>query len=240
MPLVYVVDDEPNIRRLAAIGLREAGYETMEFSDGASFLSMVRTKLPDAAVLDWMMPPPDGLELCRKLRADARTRPLPILMLTARADEIDRIVGLEMGADDYITKPFSVKELVARVRAVIRRGEYLSDPEPDVLRVGRIMLDPERHEVRCGDEEADLTPREFDLLHKLMSRPGHVFSRERLLEDVWKIDYFGDTRTVDVHVRYLRQKLERIPEEPEYILTVRGVGYRFAEPGKDRILDGDS
>ncbi|HEY5465657.1 MAG TPA: response regulator transcription factor [Clostridia bacterium] len=231
MPLVYIVDDEPNIRRLAAIGLREAGFETADFADGRSFLAGVRSRLPDAVLLDWMMPPPDGLELCRILRESPRTRPIPILMLTARSDEIDRVLGLEMGADDYISKPFGVKELAARVRAALRRKEYLSAALPEEVRVGGIALDPERHRVLCDGKAVELTPREFDLLQMLMSRPGHVFTREALLENVWKIEFFGDTRTVDVHIRYLRQKLESKPEEPRYILTVRGVGYRFAEPG---------
>lgn len=231
MPLVYIVDDEPNIRRLAAIGLREAGFETVDFADGRSFLAGVRSRLPDAVLLDWMMPPPDGLELCRILRESPRTRPIPILMLTARSDEIDRVLGLEMGADDYISKPFGVKELAARVRAALRRKEYLSAALPEEVRVGGIALDPERHRVLCDGKAVELTPREFDLLQMLMSRPGHVFTREALLENVWKIEFFGDTRTVDVHIRYLRQKLESKPEEPRYILTVRGVGYRFAEPG---------
>ncbi len=232
MPLVYIVDDEPNIRRLAAIALREAGFETADFGDGRTFLAAVRSRLPDAVVLDWMMPAPDGLELCRLLRESARTRPVPILMLTARGEEIDRVLGLEMGADDYIPKPFSVKELVARVRAALRRKDYLTGALPEELQVGGIALDPERHRVLRDGTPIDLTPREFELLRTLLSRPGHVFSREYLMENVWKTEFYGDTRTVDVHVRYLRQKLEDKPEEPRYLLTVRGIGYRFAEPGE--------
>ncbi|MBP7403096.1 MAG: response regulator transcription factor [Clostridia bacterium] len=231
MPLVYIVDDEPNIRRLAAIALQEAGFETADYGDGRTFLAAVRTRLPDAVVLDWMMPPPDGLELCRMLRESPRTRPIPILMLTARGSEIDRVIGLEMGADDYISKPFGVKELAARVRASLRRKEYLSAAPPVVLRAGGISLDPERHLVLRDGTPVELTPREFDLLHTLMSRPGHVHTRESLMENVWKTEYYGDTRTVDVHMRYLRQKLEDKPEEPRYLQTVRGVGYRFADPG---------
>lgn len=229
MPLIYIVDDEPNIRRLTAIALREAGFETADFADGKTFLAAVRNRLPDAVLLDWMMPPPDGLELCRLLRESPRTRPMAILMLTARGDEIDRVLGLEMGADDYLSKPFSIRELVARVRASLRRKEYLLTAPPVDLLIGGITVDTERHRVLRDGLPIELTPREFDLLHMLMSRPGHVFTRESLLENVWKIEYFGDTRTVDVHVRYLRQKLEDKPEEPRYILTVRGVGYRFAE-----------
>ena len=214
MPLIYIVDDEPHIRRLASIGLRDAGFETAEFSEGGVLLHAMRQKLPDAVLLDWMMPGQDGIAVLRTLRGDPATRPVPILMMTARADEVDRVLGLEMGADDYITKPFSVKELAARVRAVIRRQEYLSAAGEPVTKNGRPV---------------ELTHREFELLYTLMKTPGRVFTREMLLDTVWKVDFYGDTRTVDVHVRYLRQKLEDEPDNPKRILTVRGVGYRFAE-----------
>jgi len=233
MPLVYIVDDEPNIRRLAAVALRDAGFETADFGDGRTFLAAVRGRLPDAVVLDWMMPSPDGLELCRQLRSSPRTRPVPILMLTARSGEIDRVIGLEMGADDYVSKPFGVKELVARVRALLRRKEYLEPQQDTRIQAGGIVLDPERHRVTRDGRTIELTPREFELLHTLMSRPGHVFTREFLMENVWKTEYFGDTRTVDVHIRYLRQKLEDKPEEPHLLTTVRGIGYRFEEPGEN-------
>jgi len=233
MPLVYIVDDEPNIRRLAAVALRDAGVETADFGDGRTFLAAVRGRLPDAVVLDWMMPSPDGLELCRQLRSSPRTRPVPILMLTARSGEIDRVIGLEMGADDYVSKPFGVTELVARVRALLRRKEYLEPQQDTRIQAGGIVLDPERHRVTRDGRAIELTPREFELLRTLMSRPGHVFTREFLMENVWKTEYFGDTRTVDVHIRYLRQKLEDKPEEPRLLSTVRGIGYRFEEPGEN-------
>ncbi len=229
MPLIYIVDDEPHIRRLASIGLRDAGFETAEFSDGAVLLHAVRQKLPDAVLLDWMMPGQDGIAVLKSLRGDPTTRPVPILMMTARTDEVDRVLGLEMGADDYITKPFSVKELAARVRAVIRRQEYLNAAGEPVLSGHGITLDYARRAVTKNGEPVELTHREFELLYTLMKTPGRVFTREMLLDTVWKVEFYGDTRTVDVHIRYLRQKLEDEPDNPKRILTVRGVGYRFAE-----------
>ena len=229
MPLIYIVDDEPHIRRLASIGLRDAGFETAEFSDGAVLLHALHQKQPDAILLDWMMPGQDGLSVLKALRQNPATRPLPILMMTARTDEVDRVLGLELGADDYITKPFSVKELAARVRAVIRRQEYLAGPEEQLLICHGVSLDYTRHRVMKNSVPVELTQREFELLYTLMKSPGRVFTREMLLDTVWKIDFYGDTRTVDVHVRYLRQKLEDEPDKPKLILTVRGVGYRFAD-----------
>ena len=229
MPLIYIVDDEPHIRRLASIGLRDAGFETAEFSDGAVLLHAVRQKLPDAVLLDWMMPGQDGIAVLKSLRGDPTTRPVHILMMTARTDEVDRVLGLEMGADDYITKPFSVKELAARVRAVIRRQEYLNAAGEPVLSGHGITLDYARRAVTKNGEPVELTHREFELLYTLMKTPGRVFTREMLLDTVWKVEFYGDTRTVDVHIRYLRQKLEDEPDNPKRILTVRGVGYRFAE-----------
>lgn len=229
MPLIYIVDDEPHIRRLASIGLRDAGFETAEFSEGGVLLHAMRQKLPDAVLLDWMMPGQDGIAVLRTLRGDPATRPVPILMMTARADEVDRVLGLEMGADDYITKPFSVKELAARVRAVVRRREYLTAPEEGRVERRGIMLDSNRRRAEKNGVCVDLTQREFDLLFTLMKTPGRVFTREMLLDTVWKIDFYGDTRTVDVHIRYLRQKLEDEPDNPRLILTVRGVGYCFAD-----------
>lgn len=229
MPMVYIVDDEPHIRRLAAIGLKDAGFETMEFSDGPTLLHAMRQVLPDAVLLDWMLPEQDGLSILRTIRQDPVLRPTPVLMMTARSDEVDRVLGLEFGADDYVTKPFSVKELSARVRAVIRRQEYLSTPQDDVLTGGGLRVDYARRSVTKDGEAVELTQREFDLLYTLMKSPGRVFTREMLLGTVWKTDFYGDTRTVDVHVRYLRQKLEKEPDAPRLILTVRGVGYRFCD-----------
>jgi two-component system alkaline phosphatase synthesis response regulator PhoP len=228
MPLVYIADDEPNIRKLAALALKDAGFDTQEFADGASLLTAVRHMLPDAIVLDWMMPPPDGLAVCKKLRGEEGTRPVPILMLTARSEEVDRVLGLELGADDYIVKPFSVKELCARVRAVIRRREYLFPQEDEVLHGGLLCVDVARRRVTKRDVPVELTLKEFDLLVMLMRNRGRVLTRDTLLDKVWGVEYYGDARTVDVHVRYLRQKIEDEPEKPRLVLTLRGVGYRFA------------
>lgn len=229
MSLIYIVDDEPHIRRLASIGLKDAGFDTAEFSDGDVLMHALHQKLPDALLLDWMLPGQDGLTILRALRDNPVTRPLPILMMTARADEVDKVLGLELGADDYITKPFSVKELAARVRAVVRRREYLTAPEEGHVEHRGIMLDSNRRRAEKNGVCVDLTQREFDLLFTLMKTPGRVFTREMLLDTVWKIDFYGDTRTVDVHIRYLRQKLEDEPDNPRLILTVRGVGYCFAD-----------
>lgn len=228
MALIYVVDDEANIRRLAALGLQDAGYETAEFSSGGEMLAALPAREPDCVVLDWMMPQPDGLEVCRRLRAESRWRHIPIIMLTARSDEVDKILGLELGADDYLTKPFSVKELAVRVKALIRRGDYLAARD-ELIRSGELELDSARHRVTKNGREIALSLREYELLYELMKHPGRVLTREILLNRVWKTDFVGDTRTVDVHIRYLRQKIEDEPDSPRYILTVRGVGYRFVE-----------
>ncbi|MDI9469442.1 MAG: response regulator transcription factor [Bacillota bacterium] len=229
MPLIYIVDDEPHIRLLAAEALGDYGMETVTFADGEALLAAIDRRLPDCVLLDWMMSPPDGLEICRRLRSGERTRTLPIIMLTARTDEVDRVLGLEIGADDYISKPFGVKELAARVRALLRRRDYDSQlAENERLELGPIELDLKRRRVLKRGEPVELTLREFDLLSVLMQSPGQVFSRDQLLDRVWKTNYYGDTRTVDVHVRYLRQKLEDEPAEPRLIRTVRGIGYAFA------------
>lgn len=228
MALIYVVDDEANIRHLAALGLQDAGYETAEFSSGGELLAAIPTREPDCVVLDWMMPQPDGLEVCRRMRAESRWRHIPVIMLTARSDEVDKVLGLELGADDYLTKPFSVKELAARVKSLIRRGDYLSTKD-ELIRRGELELDSVRHRVTKNGQEIALSLREYELLYELMKHPGRVLTREILLNRVWQTDFVGDTRTVDVHIRYLRQKIEDEPDTPRYILTVRGVGYRFAE-----------
>lgn len=227
MALVYIADDEPNIRKLVAFGLKDSGYESAEFADGNSLLQAVKQRRPDAIILDWMMPPPDGLAVCRMLREEEKTRDIPVLMLTARGEEFDRVLGLEIGADDYIVKPFSVKELCARVRAVLRRTER-SALEDKKVECGNITADVAGHTVLKNGEPLELTAKEFDLLVMLMKNSGRVMTRDALLDKVWGVEYFGDTRTVDVHIRYLRQKVEDDPDQPKYILTVRGVGYKFA------------
>lgn len=228
--LVYVVDDEPNIRRLASLALKDYGFETQEFSNGDDLLKMVQRRIPDAIVLDWVMPAPDGLSICGRLKLDKETRSIPIILLTARNDEVDCVLGLEMGADDYITKPFSIKELCARVKAVIRRKEYAEvvDTNNDVIVCGPLSANLARRTVTKNGKLLDLTMKEFDLLTSLMLAKGRVLNRDQLMEKVWDVEFCGDARTVDVHIRYLRQKIEDDSENPRYILTVRGVGYRFA------------
>ena len=228
MPLVYIADDEPNIRRLVAFGLKDSGFESAEFADGETLLAGIKARKPDVIILDWMMPPPDGLAVCRTLRSDADTRDIPILMLTARGEEIDKVLGLELGADDYIVKPFGIKELCARVRAVLRRTARSQEPEQK-LEAGTLQVDIARHTVTKNGTKIELTVKEFDLLAMLMKNRGKVLTRDSLLDKVWGVEYFGDTRTVDVHVRYLRQKVEDDPDHPVLIQTVRGVGYRFSE-----------
>ncbi len=228
--LVYVVDDEPNIRKLASLALKEYGFETQEFAGGDELLKAVQRRIPDAIVLDWIMPAPDGLSVCGRLKLDKVTRTIPIILLTARNDEVDCVLGLEMGADDYVTKPFSVKELCARVKAVIRRKEYsdTNDSNNDVITCGDLTVNLARRTVLKGNTPVDLTMKEFDLLSSLILSRGRVLSRDQLMEKVWDVEFCGDARTVDVHIRYLRQKIEEKPEHPKYILTVRGVGYRIA------------
>ncbi len=229
MALVYIADDEMNIRRLVAFGLKDSGFDTAEFPDGTQLLNAVKQRVPDAIILDWMMPQPDGLAVCRMLREREETRSIPVLMLTARGEEIDRVLGLEIGADDYIVKPFSVKELCARVKAVLRRTSRQEETKEQILSIGDLTVDIGRHTVKKNGAPVELTAKEFDLLVMLMKNSGKVLTRDTLLDKVWGVEYYGDTRTVDVHVRYLRQKVEDNSEEPTYIQTVRGVGYKFIE-----------
>lgn len=229
MALIYIADDELNIRKLVALGLKDSGFETAEFPNGTQLLNAVKQHSPDAIILDWMMPQPDGLAVCRMLRENEATRAIPVLMLTARGEEIDRVLGLEMGADDYIVKPFSIKELCARVRAVLRRTGRQEEKVDQILVRGALSVDITRHTVTKTGSLIELTAKEFDLLVILMKNSGKVLTRDTLLDKVWGVEYFGDTRTVDVHVRYLRQKIEDNPDEPVFIQTVRGVGYKFVE-----------
>ena len=228
MALVYVTDDEPNICKLVAFGLKDEGFETATFTDGNSLLEAIQKRKPDAIILDWMMPPSDGLTICRSLRSEEDTKYIPILLLTARGAEVDKVLGLEMGADDYIVKPFGVKEVCARVRAVLRRTENQVAPQQEEkIKGGDITVDIVSHTVTKGDKSIELTAKEFDLLVMLMRNSGRVLTRDTLLDRVWGVEYFGDTRTVDVHVRYLRQKIEDNPDTPQLLQTVRGVGYKF-------------
>jgi len=223
--LILVVDDEPNIIELARLYLEKEGFRIAEASGGEEALRLFEEVSPALIVLDIMIPEPDGWEVCRRIRARSQ---LPIIMLTAREDEVDKVVGLELGADDYLTKPFSPRELVARVKAVLRRTRPASESE-EVLHADDLVIDASRRRVTQGEKEIDLTPREFDLLYTLALNRGIVMSRERLLERVWGYDYFGDTRTVDVHIRHMREKLGEDSSDPRYVETVWGVGYKFRE-----------
>ena len=231
MPDVLIVEDEPDIRHLIAHHLRREGYRCREVATGAEALRAVRSAVPDLVVLDLMLPEIDGLEVCRRLRSDSATADVPIIMLTAKSEEIDRIVGLELGADDYIGKPFSPKELVARAKAVLRRARPESGTRN--YREGAIVLDRERHTVTVDGANVPLTPKEFDLLQVLIEAAGRVLSREHLLTRVWGYAHADEiqSRTVDVHVRRLRAKLG---SSGQRVATVTGVGYRF-----DHVAESD-
>ncbi|MEZ5102166.1 MAG: response regulator transcription factor [Thermoleophilia bacterium] len=221
---VLVVDDEPTIREVVVRYLRREGYETLEAGDGHEARALVERHEPSLVVLDLMLPGVDGLELCRWIRQRSE---LPVIMLTARGEEADRIVGLELGADDYVTKPFSPRELVARVRTVLRRSEPRPGGGGERLVFDGLALDASTREVRRDGEELRLTAKEFDLLWFLASNPRHVFSRDQLMDRVWGYSAALDTGTVTVHVRRLREKIEANPSQPAFLQTVWGVGYRF-------------
>ena len=219
---ILLVDDEPTLLETLALNLRTSGYEVVTASDGATALEMANAESPDLIVLDLMMPELDGLTVCRSLRQVSET---PILVLTARTGELDKIIGLESGADDYMTKPFSLGELQARLRALLRRAgpRRLSDE----MRSGDLVLNLVSRRAYLAGKELVLSPKEFSLLAELMRHQGAVLSRDLLLTRVWGYDFFGDSRTVDVHVRWLREKIEENPSQPAHITTVRGIGYRF-------------
>ena len=222
--MIYYVEDDDNIRGLTLYALKQQGIEAEGFSCDSEFKAAVARRVPDAVLLDIMLPDTDGLEIMRRLRADSETATVPIMMLTAKDTELDKVVALDGGADDYLTKPFSLMELTSRCRALLRRGG-MTKKVSDTLSSQGITLSPNRREVAVDGNEIKLTLREFDLLEYLMRKPGIVFSREALLQSVWGWDFDGGSRTVDVHVQTLRQKLG---DHASCIETVRGVGYRFA------------
>jgi len=228
MARVLVVDDEPTLVDTIRYNLRRDGYEVHVASEGNEALKLARATSPDLVVLDLMLPGLDGLEVCRQLRREST---VPILMLTAKDDEVDKIVGLEVGADDYMTKPFSMRELMARVRAMLRRSRMTQQAaEADgeqTVRSGDLEADPLQRRVILREQSVQLKPKEFDLLVYLMQQRGRVLTRDQLLEKVWGYTFGGDTRTVDVHIRWLREKIEEDPGSPRRLETVRGVGYRF-------------
>jgi DNA-binding response OmpR family regulator len=224
---ILLVDDSPVVADVVREALEPFGYRVAWVEDGDRVLAALAQGLPALVILDVMMPGVDGYEVCRRLRADPATVALPILMLTARTEEADKVVGLELGADDYLAKPFGERELLARVRALLRRAARAEAPA-QLLRGGPITLDPARHAARCGDALLDLTPLEFDLLRALMLNAGQVLDRETLLNQVWGYDWYGDPRVVDTHVQHLRRKLRACcPDSEELLSTVRGAGYRF-------------
>jgi two-component system response regulator RegX3 len=227
MPKVLLVEDEPNIAEGLAITLESEGFQVSWVKDGSDAIPAWDRLRPDVVLLDVMLPNVSGMEICRTLRSRSD---VPIIMLTARDQEVDRVVGLELGADDYVTKPFSTRELVARIRAVLRRAPIidLMDADGPVEAAG-VRVDRARHEVEVDGSLVDLPPKEFELLAVLVETAGRVLTRSQLIDEVWGIDYVGDTKTLDVHVRRLRTRIEVDPQTPKRILTVRGVGYRFAD-----------
>lgn len=227
--LILIVDDEKNIVEILKFNLQKDGFDTIEAYDGETGLEMALAKKPDLILLDIMLPRMDGFTVCRKIRQVLST---PILMLTAKEEEVDKVLGLELGADDYITKPFSPRELMARIKANLRRiasEESVSNSSlaGNTFKFDSLVIDANRYEVKRDDSVLDLTLREFELVKFLALQSGQIFSRESLLEKVWGYEYYGDVRTVDVTVRRLREKLEKDPSNPEYIMTKRGVGYYF-------------
>jgi len=231
-PRILLVDDEQPIQDLLSFPLRKDGYEVVQVLDGLEAIRRFGEQVFDLVILDVMLPHMDGLEVCRWMRARSA---VPIIMLTAKSDEIDTVVGLELGADDYITKPFSVREFRSRVRAALRRASMAPDRQDEerVLMAHELRVEPAKRSVRVRDQEVALTFVEFEILHALVGSPGRVWTREQLLTRVWGDSAYRDPRTIDVHIRHVREKLERDPREPEYVFTVRGVGYRFRDVHED-------
>jgi two-component system alkaline phosphatase synthesis response regulator PhoP len=225
---ILVVEDDKDILQLVKLYLENEGFRTITAANGAEALKLVKAEHPDLLVLDLMLPEIDGLEVCKKLRVAPQTAMLPIIMLTAKSEESDTIVGLELGADDYVGKPFSPKALVARIKALLRRLERADDREHSAYRYGTLLLNPSRHEVTVSGHEVVLTAKEFGLLEHLLRNPGRVLTRDVLLNNVWGYDYHGTTRTVDVHVRRIKQKL---PLLNSAILSVKSLGYKLREDG---------
>ncbi len=224
---IAIIEDEADIVEMVRYNFRKEGFEVESFASGTAGLEAVRRNPPDLLLLDIMLPDEDGFAICRQIRADARLRSLPVVMLTARGEEVDRIVGLELGADDYVVKPFSPRELVARAKAILRRNARVAEAAGTPIEIRGLRLDPLTQDVTVGGNPVELSALEFKLLYHLASHPRQVFTRERLLDEVWGRDYSVTPRTVDVHIRRLREKIEPQPDNPEYIGTVRGAGYRM-------------
>jgi DNA-binding response OmpR family regulator len=225
---ILVVDDEKTLRETLAEGLEAEGYAVVQAADGRQAIDAFRKRHPDLILLDLMLPEISGTEVCRVIRAESG---VPILMLTAKSAEVDKVVGLELGADDYVTKPFSFRELLARIRALLRRTEQQAQAgEPETVELGQVTVDLSGRRLLRGDEVLPVKPKAFDLLAFLIRNAGHVFTRDQLLEQVWGYDYAGETRTVDVHVHWLRAQIEADPANPVYLETIRGVGYVLRRP----------
>lgn len=222
--MIYFVEDDSNIRDLVVYTLETTGYQAKGFESGKKFWEALATEVPELVLLDIMLPGEDGNSILKKLKASSKTEDIPVIMVTAKGSEYDKVMGLDSGADDYITKPFGMMELISRVKAVLRRSQKASAKKKDVFVMDKLEVDVKKHEVRVNAEEVVLTLKEFELLRLLMKNAGIVLTRDQLLEDIWGYDFDGETRTVDVHVRTLRQKLG---EAGEYIETVRGVGYKM-------------
>jgi phosphate regulon transcriptional regulator PhoB len=234
MGTILIVEDEADIADLVKYQLEKEGLAARTVSDGKQALDLIVRDHPDLIILDLMLPGTDGMEVCRRLRANSATQAIPIIMLTAKAEEVDRILGLEMGADDYVPKPFSPRELVARVKAVLRRTAAPLAPSEAPVGVGNLRLDPVRHEATKADRPVDLSAMEFRLLEFFLRHRGRVFTRTQLLDQVWGQDRFVEPRTVDVHIRRLREKIEDDPRRPTLILTVRGMGYKCRDDDNDQ------
>ncbi|HSL93536.1 MAG TPA: response regulator transcription factor [Bacillota bacterium] len=226
MPKILLVDDERALVKGLKLSFEREGYTIVTAHTGTEALQRVSDEQPDLVVLDIMLPELDGLEVCKRIRQSST---IPIIMLTARSEDIDKILGLEMGADDYLTKPFNTRELLARVKAHLRRLEWNSPEQQQCTEFGALVIDHLKRRVTVDGKEADLTAKEFDILATLAANPGRVYTRENLLESIWGYKYFGDVRNVDVHVRRLREKIEPNPAEPEYVMTRWGMGYYFRE-----------
>jgi phosphate regulon transcriptional regulator PhoB len=227
---VLVADDEQDIVNLVDYNLTREGFHVLAAANGLESLKMIKKSRPDIVILDWMMPEMDGLEVCRRLRQDPDISRIPVIMLTARTDTLDKVLGLEMGADDYLTKPFHVRELVARIHALLRRHDASSQEDPaQILTYQGIRIDLRSYRITVDNRPVDLTPREIKLLAFLMRHPGRVYSRDQLLDHVWGDETFVEPRTVDVHISRLRALIEKDKDKPRFLVTVRGVGYKLAD-----------
>lgn len=224
---IFVVEDEIHIQQLIKYNLEATGFKVTVFDNGEALLAHSVENIPDLFILDIMLPGMDGLEVCRQLKQNTLTTSIPIIILTAKSEEFDKVLGLELGADDYITKPFSIRELLARIKALFRRVNTVPEPKVDIISHADITIDCTRREVHKGTKLIEMPLKEFELLKMLIINKGKVLSREHLLDKIWGFDYYGETRTVDVHIRYLRQKVEDNDDNPTLIETVRGIGYRF-------------